>query len=183
MTEENLKTDREQLEQAISALENQRDILGDAVVDAALSSIREKLSTLIESQKATQQRKLATVLFMDIVGSTYMSQDLDPEDTMTIMNTALRRLAVPVYANGGRVANYMGDGFLALFGAPVAHEEHALRACHAALAIQKSVEPYAEKIKNDCGVDFKMRIGLNSGPVVVGSIGVGAHPDAAVVAA
>ena len=72
--------DQEQLEQAIAALENQRAILGDRVVDAALVSMREKLSSLVASQSPAQQRKLATVLFMDIVGSTSITRDLDPED-------------------------------------------------------------------------------------------------------
>jgi class 3 adenylate cyclase len=114
--------DREQLEQAILALEQQRDVLGDEVVDAALASMREKLSSLMEAQEATQQRKLATVLFLEIVGSTSITHDLDPEDTMTIMDTILQRLADKVYTHGGRVTRYMGDGFLALFGGSVARE-------------------------------------------------------------
>jgi hypothetical protein len=85
--------EREQLEQAILALEKQREVLGDDVVDAALSTMREKLSALIKAQEATQQRKLATVLFMDTVGSTSITHDLDPEDTMAMMDAALQRYA------------------------------------------------------------------------------------------
>jgi len=113
-------TEREQLEQAMLALEAHRATLGDAVVDAALATMREKSSTLIESETTTQQRKLATLLFMDIVGSTSIIKDLDPEDNLAVMDTALRRLANPVIDHGGRVTRFMGDGFKALFGAPLA---------------------------------------------------------------
>ncbi len=71
----------------------------------------------------------------------------------------------------GTINQFTGDGVMALFGAPVAHEDHAQRACHAALAIQSAVTAYGERIKRDLGQDFKMRIGLNSGPVIVGAIG------------
>ena len=91
--------DQQQLEQAIAALENQREILGDAVVDAALVSMHEKLSSLVAAQSPTQQRKLAAVLFMDIVGSTTITRDLDPVDSMTIMDSAMQRLANPVYSH------------------------------------------------------------------------------------
>jgi predicted ATPase/class 3 adenylate cyclase len=168
VTAENAKTDREQLEQAIAALENQRGALGDAVVDAALASIREKLSTLIETEKATQQRKLATVLFMDIVGSTSMAQDLDPEDTMTIMNAALRRLADPVYANGGQVANYMGDGFMALFGAPVARENDPEMGVRAGLRILAEAQVYAQEMEAQWHIpDFNVRVGISTGLVII----------------
>ena len=117
-------TELDQLEQAIAALENQSVVLGNAVVDAALVSIRGKLSAFKETQQASQQRKLATILFKDIVSSTTITQDLDPEDIMTIIDTALRRLAAPAFDHGGRVTRFMGDVFLALFGVPLAHEKN-----------------------------------------------------------
>jgi class 3 adenylate cyclase len=162
-------TDREQLEQAIMALENQRAILGDAVVDAALVSMREKLSALIEAQMVTQQRKLATVLLMDIVGSTSITQDLDPEDTMTIMDTALQRLANPVYAHGGRVTRFMGDGFLALFGTPVARENEPEMGVRAGLQILVEAQVYARELETQWHIpDFNVRVGISTGLIIIG---------------
>ena len=162
-------TEREQLEQAIIALENQRAVLGGAVVDAALESMREKLSTLIEAQKVTPQRKLATVLFMDIVGSTSITQDLDPEDAMAIMDTALRRLANPVYAHGGRVSHFMGDGFLALFGAPVARENEPEMGIRTGLQILAEAQVYAREVEAQWHIpDFNVRVGISTGLVIIG---------------
>ena len=162
-------TEREQLEQAIITLEGQRAVLGDAVVDAALVSIHDKLSSLIESQKATQQRKLATVLFMDIVGSTSIIQNLDPEDIMAIMDTALQRLAKPIYAHGGRVTRFMGDGFLALFGAPVARENDPEMGVRAGLQILSEAQVYAREIEAQWHIpDFNIRVGISTGLVIIG---------------
>ncbi|MFC1997448.1 adenylate/guanylate cyclase domain-containing protein, partial [Chloroflexota bacterium] len=160
-------TDREQLEQAIMTLENQRAVLGDAVVDAALVSMREKLAVLTKSQKVTQQRKLATVLFMDIVGSTSITQGLDPEDTMTIMDTALQRLANPVYTHGGRVTRFMGDGFLALFGAPVARENEPEMGVQAGLQILSEAQVYAREMEAQWHIPgFNVRVGICTGMVI-----------------
>jgi predicted ATPase/class 3 adenylate cyclase len=162
-------TDQEQLEQAIMALENQRAVLGDKVVDAALASMRDKLSALIEAQTASQQRKLATVLFMDIVGSTSITQHLDPEDTMTIMETALQRLANPVYAHGGRVTRFMGDGFLALFGAPVARENEPEMGVRAGLQILAEAKVFAREVEAQWHIpDFNIRVGISTGLVIIG---------------
>jgi ABC-type oligopeptide transport system substrate-binding subunit/class 3 adenylate cyclase len=169
MQREDLMTDREQLEQAIKTLENQRAVLGDAVVDAALVPMREKLSTLTEVQKDTQQRKLVTVLFMDIVGSTSITQDLDPEDTMAIMDTALQYLAKPIYAHGGRVTRFMGDGFLALFGAPVARENEPEMAVRAGLQILSEAQIYAREVETQWHIsNFDVRVGISTGLVMIG---------------
>ena len=112
-----------QLKQAIAELEAQRSILGDAAVDAALVPSRQKLADLEEqtapSREETQslptrQRKLVTLLYMDVVGSTAMTQHLDPEDTLEIMDNALPRLAAPVETHGGHVTRYTGDGLRSL---------------------------------------------------------------------
>ena len=87
------------------------------------------------------------------------------------MDGCFRILMDEIHRYEGTVNEFRGDGVMALFGAPIAHEDHAQRACHAALAIQKALIPYSAKLHNEYGVDFKMRIGLNSGPVVVGAIG------------
>jgi len=117
------------------------------------------------------ERKLVTVLFADVSDYTSMAEKLDPEEIHQIMDGCFKILMDEIHMYEGTVNQFTGDGIMALFGAPVAHEDHAQRACHAALSIQKALETYREKIINDYGVEFNMRIGINSGPVVVGSIG------------
>ena len=117
------------------------------------------------------ERKLVTVLFADVANFTAISEKLDPEEVHQIMDGCFKILMDEIHQLEGTINQFTGDGVMALFGAPVAHEEHAQRACRAALSIQKAIEPYGEKIKQDCGVEFKMRVGLNSGHVIVGSIG------------
>jgi ABC-type oligopeptide transport system substrate-binding subunit/class 3 adenylate cyclase len=161
--------DQEQLEQAIEALENQRANLGDHVVDAALVPMREQLAALIEAQEATQQRKLATILFLDIVGSTSITHDLDPEDTMAIMDNALQRFAKPIYDHGGRVTRYMGDGLLALFGSPVARENEPEMAVRAGLQILTEAQAYARELEAERGIpNFNVRVGISTGLVIIG---------------
>ncbi len=117
------------------------------------------------------ERKLVTVLFADVANFTSIAEKLDPEEVHQIMDECFKILMDEIHEYEGTINQFTGDGVMALFGAPVAHEDHAQRACYAALSIQKAIEEYGEKIKKDRGVDFKMRIGLNSGPVIVGSIG------------
>jgi class 3 adenylate cyclase len=117
------------------------------------------------------ERKLVTVLFADVANYTSMSEKLDPEEVHQIMDGCFKILMDKIHMYEGTVNQFTGDGIMALFGAPVAHEDHAQRACHAALSIQKALETYRKNILNDYGVEFKMRVGINSGPVVVGSIG------------
>ena len=117
------------------------------------------------------ERKLVTVMFADVAGFTAISEKLDPEEVHRIMDGCCRILVDEIHRFEGTVGEFQGDGVMALFGAPIAHEDHAQRACHAALAIQQALVPYGEEIKRSYGIDFWMRIGLNSGIVVVGSIG------------
>jgi class 3 adenylate cyclase/tetratricopeptide (TPR) repeat protein len=117
------------------------------------------------------ERKLVTVLFADVANYTAMAEKLDPEEVHQVMDGCFKILMDEIHRYEGTINQFTGDGVMALFGAPVAHEDHAQRACYAALAIQKSIGDYGAKLKEDRGVDFLMRIGLNSGHVVVGSIG------------
>ena len=117
------------------------------------------------------ERKLVTVLFADVANYTAMSEKFDPEEVHQIMDGCFNILMRETHKYEGTINQFTGDGVMALFGAPVAHEDHAQRACHAALAIQKAIGEYGAGLKNVRGVDFRMRIGLNSGPVIVGSIG------------
>ena len=117
------------------------------------------------------ERKLVTVLFADVANYTSMSEKLDPEEVHQIMDGCFKILMEEIHRYEGTINQFTGDGVMALFGAPVAHEDHAQRACYAALSIQRAVGDYGEKVMKDTGAEFKMRIGLNSGPVIVGSIG------------
>jgi class 3 adenylate cyclase/tetratricopeptide (TPR) repeat protein len=117
------------------------------------------------------ERKLVTVLFADLANYTSMSEKLDPEEVHQIMDGCFKILLDEIHRYEGTIDKFTGDGVMALFGAPVAHEDHAQRACYAALAMQRALEEYGEKIRKECGVEFKMRVGLNSGPVIVGSVG------------
>ena len=117
------------------------------------------------------ERKLVTVLFADVANFTSISENLDPEEVHRLMDGCFKVLMEEIHRFEGTINQFTGDGVMALFGAPVAHEDHGRRACQAALAIQKSMEGYGEGVKKEYGIDFKMRVGLNSGPVVVGSIG------------
>jgi class 3 adenylate cyclase/tetratricopeptide (TPR) repeat protein len=123
------------------------------------------------------ERKLVTVLFADVAGFTALSEKLEPEEVHQIMEGCLKILMDGIHKYEGTINQFTGDGVMALFGAPLAHEDHAQRACYAALAIQKELIEYAEKIRKEYGQEFKMRIGLNSGPVVVGAIGDDLHMD------
>jgi class 3 adenylate cyclase len=114
---------------------------------------------------------LVTVLFADVANYTSIAEKLDPEEVHQIMDGCFKILMDAIHRYEGTVNQFTGDGVMALFGAPVAHEDHAQRACHAALCGQKVMAEYGEKIKEERGMDFLMRIGLNSGPVVVGTIG------------
>jgi class 3 adenylate cyclase len=131
--------------------------------------LAEKILTNRKSMEG--EKKLVTVLFADVAGFTAMSEKLEPEEVHQIMEGCLKILMDGIYKYEGTINQFTGDGVMALFGAPLALEDHAQRACYAALAIQKDLIDYAEKIRKEYGQEFRMRIGLNSGPVVVGSIG------------
>src|SRR5262245_57336225 len=117
------------------------------------------------------ERKIVTVMFSDVSGFTAMSEKLDPEDVHAIRDRACEVILEAVHRYEGTVNQFLGDGVMALFGAPIAHEDHAQRALSAALAIQAGLKPLAEDVKSTHGLDFQMRIGINTGPVVVGAIG------------
>jgi class 3 adenylate cyclase/tetratricopeptide (TPR) repeat protein len=117
------------------------------------------------------ERKLVTVLFADVANFTTISEKLDPEEVHQIMDGCFKILMDEIHRYEGTINQFTGDGVMALFGAPVAHEEHARMACQAAVATQRAMGEYEEKIGKEYGVAFKMRMGLNSGLVVVGSIG------------
>src|SRR5258705_4507569 len=117
------------------------------------------------------ERKQVTILFCDIVESTRLAERLDPETMHEVMDRALRLMAEAVHRYEGTVNQFLGDGLMALFGAPVALEDHAFRGVQAALAIQETLSGYSEQLNQDRGVELQLRLGLNTGLVVVGRIG------------
>jgi class 3 adenylate cyclase/tetratricopeptide (TPR) repeat protein len=117
------------------------------------------------------ERKQVSVLFADLKGSMELLADRDPEEARKILDPVLERMMEAVHRYEGTVNQVMGDGIMALFGAPIAHEDHAVRACYAALRMQEAVKRYAEDIHRTEGASVQIRVGLNSGEVVVRSIG------------
>jgi class 3 adenylate cyclase/tetratricopeptide (TPR) repeat protein len=117
------------------------------------------------------ERKRVTVLFADLRGSMEMIADRDPEAARRLLDPVVEQMMGAVHRFDGTVNQVMGDGIMALFGAPLAHEDHAVRACYAALRLQESVKRYAETVRREHGVMLSVRVGLNSGEVVVRAIG------------
>src|SRR5215204_5778154 len=117
------------------------------------------------------ERKHVTVLFADVVDSTGLGERLDPEQVAEIMNGAFAFLDASVTKYGGTVARLLGDAIIAFFGAPVAHEDDAERAVRAGLDIQAATREYAELVERDYGVDFEVRVGINTGLAVLAAMG------------
>src|SRR2546427_320035 len=127
---------------------------------------------ILTSKSALEgERKQVTVLFADLKGSMELLADRDPEEARKILDPVLERMMEAVHRYEGTVNQVMGDGIMALFGAPLAHEDHAVRACYAALRMQESVTQYAEGVFRSHGAPIQIRVGLNSGEVVVRAIG------------
>src|SRR5437867_12773587 len=123
------------------------------------------------------ERKQVTVLFADLKGSMELLADRDPEEARQLLDPVLERMMAAVHRYEGTVNQVMGDGIMALFGAPLSHEDHAVRACYAALAMQAAVKQYAAEVQRTHGVPVQIRVGLNAGEVVVRAIGSDLHMD------
>ncbi|MBU1879873.1 MAG: adenylate/guanylate cyclase domain-containing protein, partial [Chloroflexi bacterium] len=159
---------------AIAALEAQRAILGDAVVEASIAALRDKLArqelAALEQEAAPAlrgERKLVTVLFADIAGFTALAETADPETVRDLMNACFERLVPVIEHYGGAVDKFIGDGVMALFGAPVAHENDPERALRAALVMRDALTAFNAERGTDLGLHF----GVNTGLVVAGGIG------------
>ncbi len=138
-------------------------------------SLADKILTMRSSIEG--EHKIVTVLFADVCNYTSISEKLDPEEVHQMMDGCFRLLIGEIHKYEGTIDKFTGDGVMALFGAPIASEDHAQRACYAALAIQRAIAKYSEKVSKQHNVDFLMRVGLNSGPVIVGAIGNDLHMD------
>jgi class 3 adenylate cyclase/predicted ATPase len=123
------------------------------------------------------ERKQVTVLFADIKDSTELIKDLDPEAAQQLLDPALQRMMEAVHRFEGTVNQVLGDGIMALFGAPLAQEDHALRACYAALTMQSAMREHTEAVRRAHGIELRIRVGLNAGEVVVRAIGNDLHMD------
>src|SRR5262249_27686619 len=123
------------------------------------------------------ERKQVTVLFADLKGSMELLADRDPEEARQLLDPVLERMMEAVHRYEGTVNQVMGDGIMALFGAPIAHEDHAMRACYAALAMQEAIRRYTVDVRRRHGIEVQIRVGLNSGEVVVRAIGNDLHMD------
>jgi class 3 adenylate cyclase len=129
---------------------------------------------LIDKMRAariTGERKPVTALFADVVGSTALVEQMDPEDWTAMMNEAFDLMSKAVFRYEGTIAQLQGDAMLAFFGAPVAHEDDPERAVRAALEMVAETDEFARQLKASHGIDFRIRAGINSGPVVVGNVG------------
>lgn len=133
---------------------------------------------ILSSRDAIEgERKLVTVLFADLKGSMELIHERDPEDARSILDPVLKLMMDAVHFYEGTVSLGMGDGIMAIFGAPLAHEDHAVRACYAALRMQEQVRVHAEEALRTWGVPIEIRVGLNSGDVVVRSVRSDLHMD------
>ncbi|GAB4502790.1 MAG: adenylate/guanylate cyclase domain-containing protein [Anaerolineales bacterium] len=164
----------DKLERALAALEAQRPSLGDDVVEAALLPLRERLTFLRAAERPsaaveTQRRRMVTILFADVSGYTAMSENLDAEDVRDTMNALWQSLDAVILAHGGKIDKHMGDGVMALWGADEAREDDPQRAISAALAMQAALAEFRPSVP--LAQALKMRIGINTGPVLLGSIG------------
>jgi class 3 adenylate cyclase len=144
-------------------------------ISYTLPYLTEKI--LILRRTLEGERKQVTVLFADIKNSTELIKDLDPEAAQQLLDPAIHIMMDAVHRFEGTVNQVLGDGIMSLFGAPLAHEDHAARACYAALTMQTAMQPYADAIFRAHGITMRMRVGLNSGEVVVRTIGNDLHMD------
>ncbi len=130
-----------------------------------------KLKAARSARTMQGERRVVTILFCDVAGSTAMAERLDPEEWAEIMDDAFDFMIAPIFRYEGTVARLMGDSILAFFGAPIAHENDPQRAVLAGLDILADIRPFQERMARDHGLDFNLRVGLNTGAVVVGEIG------------
>ena len=136
------------------------------LLSAAPTSLVEKM----RSAKLTGERKPVTALFADVVGSTTLAEQMDPEDWTQIINEAFDLMSKAVFRYEGTIAQLQGDAMLAFFGAPIAHEDDPERAVRAALEMVER-RRVRRQLKASHGIDFRVRAGINSGPVIVGNVG------------
>ena len=158
-------TETKKIEQTIAALEAQRSILGDAVVDTALAPMREKLAVL-KAKNISTQRKQVTVLFADISGFTNISETLDAEVVTETLSALWESIDNAILAQGGAIDKHIGDAVMALWGRTKTREDDPERAIRAAIDIQDKLT----KFRKQWNISLEMHIGINTGPVLSGEV-------------
>jgi len=168
------------IDRAITALEANRTLLGDEIVNVALASLREKLSGLDIDRRAVrvpQQRKLVTVLFADMSGFTAMSETMDHEIVNDVINSLWSRVDKAIHDHSGRIDKHIGDAIMALYGTPTAHEDDPERAIRSALQIQSEILDWKQELSERLSSyktqiqNIQLRIGINTGPALLGTVG------------
>lgn len=170
----------EKLNAAIAGLEAQRAALGDAVVDPALAALHQQLAQLEASSVesgATEERKIVTILFADVSGFTALAEKKEAEEVRSLINACFEYLVPVVQKYGGTIDKFIGDEIMALFGAPVAHEDDAERALRTALELMEAMAGF----NRANGTDLNLHIGINTGPVIAGRIGAQDRHDYSVM--
>ncbi len=157
------------LRQAILTLDSQRPLLGDAVVEAALAAMRERLAALEAAALDERRRKQVTILFGDIVGFTALSEGRDAEIVAQVINTLWEGVDAAILAQGGRIDKHIGDAIVAVWGGEVAREDDPERAVHAALAMHTATDACC-RLYN---VPISLRVGIHTGPALTGAVGAG----------
>src|SRR5690242_8457047 len=144
----------------------------DSEIHARLSAAAPApLVSKMRATRITGERKPVTALFADVVGSTSLAEQMDPEDWTGMINEAFDLMSRAVFRYEGTIAQLQGDALLAFFGAPVAHEDDPERAVRSGLDMIQSIAEYAAQLKRTHGIDFRIRAGINTGPVIVGNVG------------
>ena len=169
---------REALTDEIAAIEAQRSLLGDRVVDLAVNSLKDELAALVPVHHRIEgERKFATIMFADASGFTAMSENADPETIRDLLNRCFERLVPIVERYGGTIDKFIGDAIMALFGAPVVHENDPERALRAALDMVTELDAF----NSERGVSLGIHFGINSGEVIAGDIGAHGRRDYSVI--
>ncbi|MEO7913407.1 MAG: adenylate/guanylate cyclase domain-containing protein, partial [Roseiflexaceae bacterium] len=168
-------SERNDIEQTIAAIEQRRAVLGDALTDASIAPLQRHLAALDEG------RKQVTVLFADMAGFTATAETLDPEDVRDIIRAYFGRLSAAITRQGGWIEKFIGDAVMAIFGIPAAQESDPERAVRAALDMQAALAELNEELQRERGIRLAMRVGVNTGPVVVSHLGGRQGEDFAVV--
>ena len=156
---------------AVELAESQTSYVDSPLAQYIPKELMKKLEAARSSGDMVGERRVVTMLFCDVQNSTAAALHLDPEEWSEIINGAFEHMIMPVYKYEGTVARLMGDGILAFFGAPLTHEDDPQRAVLAGLDMLAGIIPYRERIKQEWGLDINLRVGINTGLVVVGAVG------------
>ncbi len=178
-------TNRQDIEQAIASLETQREALGETVVETSLTALRRQLVSLTDQKIASSamrgERKQVTVMFADISGFTAMSEKLDPEEVRSLINACFQQLGAAIDRYDGHIDKFIGDEIMALFGAPVAHENDPERTLRAALDMMDTLEKFNREHAAHIPKPLALHFGINTGLVIAGGIGTSQRQDYSVM--